>query len=158
MLDPGRNSPGDRGVAIAIEHVGSTSVPGLAAKPVIDMNIVVRRDDVPKATEILATLRYVHVGNQGIADREAFKYSFNKPAHHLYVTPDDSAELQRQILFRDYLRANPEVAQQYGELKQKLAKQYHDDRVAYTDAKTEFIVGVMQKALTDKERQISSYL
>lgn len=139
-------------VAIAIEHVGSTSVPGLAAKPVIDMCIVVRRDDVPKAIELLATLGYVHVGNQGIVDREAFKHSSNKPARHLYVTPDDSAELHRQILFRDYLRANPEVAKQYGELKKKTAEQYRNDRVAYTDAKTGFIVDVIQKAMPHRDR------
>lgn len=141
-------------VAIAIEHVGSTSVPGLAAKPVIDMNIVVRRDDVPQAIELLASLGYVHVGNQGIVDREAFKFSSAKPAHHLYVCPEDSVELQRHIFFRDYLRANPDVAQEYGELKKKLAEQYRNDRVAYTDAKTEFIAGVMQKAMTEKKEPI----
>jgi GrpB-like predicted nucleotidyltransferase (UPF0157 family) len=136
-------------VAIAIEHVGSTAVPGLAAKPVIDMNIVVRRHDIPKAIELLSTLGYVHVGDQGIVDREAFKYSSDKPAHHLYVSPDDSAEMQRQLLFRNYLRAHPEVAHQYGELKKKLAEQHRNDRVAYTDAKTGFIVGVIQKAAAE---------
>jgi GrpB-like predicted nucleotidyltransferase (UPF0157 family) len=81
--------PAVAGVADRIEHVGSTSVPGLAAKPIIDMTIVVRRQaDVPPAIDRLATLGYRHLGNLDIEDREAFEHPAGLPRHHLYVCPE----------------------------------------------------------------------
>ena len=81
--------PAIAGVALRIEHVGSTSVPGLAAKPIVDMTIVVaRRDDVAVAIGRLSTLGYRHKGNLGIEDREAFDEPPDLPRHNLYVCPE----------------------------------------------------------------------
>jgi GrpB-like predicted nucleotidyltransferase (UPF0157 family) len=97
--------------ALAIEHLGSTSVPGLAAKPVIDMAVVVPSvDDISLAIARLATLRYVHRGNLGIEGREAFRSPVELPAHHLYLCPASSLGLLNPLAVRDYLRVHPDVA------------------------------------------------
>jgi len=114
--------------AVAIEHVGSTSVPGLAAKPIIDLDVIVRSDEgVLLAIERLTAIDYAYRGNLGIAGREAFRAAVNDPAHNLYVCRSDSAALHDHLVFRDYLRAHPETAQIYGVLKRDLARQYSDD-------------------------------
>ena len=117
-------------LALGIEHVGSTSVQGLAAKPCIDIDVIIRDyavfDDVVKQLEAIG---YLHEGNLGIADREAFRYS-DKPhlmMHHLYVCPQDSAELHRHITFRDFLRSNPQAAQKYGQVKMTAAQMFPDN-------------------------------
>ena len=98
------------GLIVGIEHVGSTSVEGLSAKPCIDIDVIIKDysvfDDVVKA---LANIGYTHEGDLGIKDREAFKYS-NKEhlmQHHLYVCPQYSEELHRHITFRNFLCENP---------------------------------------------------
>lgn len=134
-------------VAVAIEHVGSTSVPGLAAKPIIDMDVVVPTSgDVPTAIERLADIGYIHQGNLGIEGREAFIAPPNTPDHHLYVCPQDSRELRRHVRFRDYLRRHPDAAKRYADLKRLLAERHRDDRGAYTQAKTEFITEILRIA------------
>ncbi|MNV51043.1 dephospho-CoA kinase/protein folding accessory domain-containing protein [compost metagenome] len=93
---------------MTIEHVGSTSVPGLSAKPIIDMDVVVAtRDDVKKAIQRLAILGYVHEGDLGAIGREAFIPPNGVPWHHLYVCTIDNAEYKRHIMFRDYLKSHP---------------------------------------------------
>ena len=127
-------------VAIAIEHVGSTAVPGLPAKDLIDMVVVVESDeDVIEATRRLEAIGYQARGNLGVEGREAFWWPEGEKRHHLYVSPTTSAELQAQVAFRDRLRTDPEVASAYVALKRELAERYRDDRLAYTEAKTEFI-------------------
>ena len=124
-------------LALAIEHVGSTSVPGLSAKPIIDIDVVVRRTDVGAAIKALATIGYEHEGNGGIEDREMFKYSGkeNLMEHHLYVCPEDSAELKRHVLFRDYLRAHPDAVQAYSQIKKEAAELYPHDIDSYINHK-----------------------
>ena len=126
------NAIGD--LIISIEHVGSTSVEGLSAKPCIDIDVVIRDYSVFDAVvSKLAEIGYVHEGDLGIKDREAFDYS-DKPhlqKHHLYVCPRDSAELRRHITFRDYLRANPEAVKTYGAVKETAAKLYPEDIDGY---------------------------
>lgn len=101
-------------LATAIEHVGSTSVEGLAAKPVIDLDIVARdRAAVPEIVARLSALGYVHRGNLGIPDREAFRPPQGSPPHHLYVCPARSAALRNHLLFRDYLRSNRDAMHEY---------------------------------------------
>lgn len=130
--------------ALVIQHVGSTSVPGLAAKPIIDMSVVVKSgEDVPRAIARLATLGYVHRGGLGIKDREAFQSPPDLPAHHLYVCPAESLALRNHVVLRDYLRAHPDVARQYGELKKQLAVEFHDDIDGYVAGKTTFIVDIL---------------
>jgi len=127
-------------VAVAIEHVGSTAVSGLAAKPVIDMVVVVEPHDLQTAVERLVAIGYVHQGNLGVEGREAFGVPEGERRHHLYVSPTDSEELRAQLAFRDRLRANPELAAKYEGLKRELAVRFRDDREGYTDAKTDFVI------------------
>jgi GrpB-like predicted nucleotidyltransferase (UPF0157 family) len=134
-------------VTLRIEHVGSTSVPGLAAKPIIDMTVVVaRRDDVPEAIARLATLGYQHRGNLGIEDREAFDEPAGLPRHNLYVCPEGTIGIVNQVAVREYLRANPEAADRYGELKKRLAAQFPDDIESYVFGKTDFVLDVLRRA------------
>ena len=133
--------------ALAIEHVGSTSVPGLAAKPVIDVSVVVSANvDIPIAIERLAILGHVHKGNLGVQDREAFDSPDGLPAHHLYVCPCDSLALINHLTVRNYLRSHPETAQAYGDVKKRLADQFPHDINSYVDGKTELILDILQDA------------
>lgn len=124
-------------VIIGIEHIGNTSVEGLSAKPIIDIDIIIKDYSVfDTVVGKLATLGYIHEGNLGIKDREAFDYKGNidLPKHHLYVCPESSAELHRHITFRDYLRNNPESVQKYSKVKEEGAKLFPDsidDYIAY---------------------------
>jgi GrpB-like predicted nucleotidyltransferase (UPF0157 family) len=127
-------------VAVAIEHVGSTAVPGLAAKPVIDLVVVVEPEDVQRAVERLVAIGYVHRGNLGVEGREAFSAPEDDPRHHLYVSPTDSEELRAQLAFRDRLRRDRALAAEYVALKRDLAVTFRDDRPGYTEAKTDFVV------------------
>jgi GrpB-like predicted nucleotidyltransferase (UPF0157 family) len=142
-----RISPALAGMALAIEHVGSTSVPGLAAKPIIDMTVVVAaRSDVPLAIQRLAAFGYRHRGNLGIEDREAFDHPSDLPRHNLYVCPQGTIGIANQVAVRDYLRAHAEVAHRYGELKKQLAAQFPDDIDAYVFGKTDFVLDVLRNA------------
>ena len=134
-------------VALRIEHVGSTSVPGLAAKPIVDMTVVVaRRSDVPPAIERLATLGYRHLGNLDIEDREAFDHRADLPRHNLYVCPEGTIGVVNQVAVRDYLRAHPEAARRYGALKKQLAAQFPTDIASYVFGKTDFVLDVLRQA------------
>lgn len=131
-------------IALVIEHVGSTSVAGLAAKPVMDLDIVVKRDILPEVILRLGCLGYVHEGDLGVPDREAFKYE-SKPdlmRHHLYVCPEDSMEYQRHIAFRNYLRAHPADCERYSRLKIMLAQKFPQDINQYIKGKEAFILEV----------------
>jgi GrpB-like predicted nucleotidyltransferase (UPF0157 family) len=127
-------------VVVAIEHVGSTAVAGLAAKPVIDLVVVVEPEDVQLAVERLVEIGYVHRGNLGVEGREAFDAPQVDRPHHLYVSPTDSEELRAQLALRDRLRRDAELAAEYEAVKRKLAVRFRDDRPGYTEAKTDFVV------------------
>ena len=130
------------GLALVIEHVGSTSVPGLSAKPIIDIDVVIA--GAALLSDVIAALRgigYRHEGDLGIAGREAFDYE-GKPhlrRHHLYVCPRDSAELKRHIAFRDYLRAHPEAVRAYSRIKEEGAALYPNDIDGYIEHKSPLI-------------------
>jgi GrpB-like predicted nucleotidyltransferase (UPF0157 family) len=126
-------------LAVAIEHVGSTAVPGLAAKPVIDLVVVVEPDRVQAAVDRLSAIGYVHRGNLGVEGREAFDAPEGERRHHLYVSPTDSEELRAQLAFRDRLRESPALAARYEALKRELAVTFRHDRPGYTEAKTDFV-------------------
>ena len=134
------------GLALAVEHVGSTSVPGLAAKPVIDLDVVVRPADLDQAIGQLATLGYVHRGELGVPGRHAFRPPPGEPKHHLYLCVAGSEGLRDHLRFRDHLRAHPGVAREYAALKQRLARAYGTDRDGYQEAKRAFIDAVTQQA------------
>jgi GrpB-like predicted nucleotidyltransferase (UPF0157 family) len=134
-------------LAAAIEHVGSTAVPSLAAKPIIDIDVLLTPEaSISAAIDRLATLGYVHQGDLGIPGREAFLTPANSVPHHLYVCPSGSREFQRHLAFRDYLRTHPHAAAAYGELKKSLASHFRDNRSAYTDAKSGFVEDILSRA------------
>lgn len=125
---------------IAVEHVGSTSVPGLAAKPIIDLIVVIAsRAALPMMIAALERIGYRYEGDLGIAGREAFRWPRGEDRHHLYVCDRESPELQRQLAFREYLRSEPEERDRYVQLKRQLAGRHRTDRAAYTSGKSEFI-------------------
>ena len=119
---------------LGIEHVGSTAVEGLSAKPCIDLDVVIEDYAVfPAVVQKLAAIGYIHEGDLGIKDREAFCYR-DKPHlmnHHLYVCPRDSRELHRHITFRDFLRSNPEAVRNYSRVKEQAAELYPEDINGY---------------------------
>ena len=130
-----------------IEHVGSTSVPGLAAKPVIDILVGIRSlGDTPHFVPLLQAIGYIYVPEYEVdlPERRYFKkVTATAHTHHLHVAETYSKFFHDHIHFRDVLRAHPDVAAAYAELKLNLAAQYRNDRSAYTHAKSGFI----QKAL-----------
>ena len=144
----GRVAPALGEIAAAIEHVGSTAVPGLAAKPVIDIDVLLAANDaMPNAIARLAAIGYEHEGDLGVAGREAFRHAPDLPVHHLYVCTPDCAEYRRHIAFRDWLRAHPDDAKAYGALKFRLAEQFRFDRNGYGIAKTEFVEHILRQAM-----------
>ena len=145
-----------RDAASRIEHVGSTSVPGLAAKPILDVDVVIAdHARFPLVRTRLGELGYVHLGDLDVPGREAFGRSgaavpkAEPPRHwmehHLYVCVEGARELRRHIAFRDHLRANPSDADAYATLKRELARRFTDDREAYTDAKSEFVESILAR-------------
>ena len=132
-------------LALSIEHVGSTAVPGLAAKPVIDIDVIIASTRLlPEAIECLATLGYRHKGDLGVVGREAFRATQPRQAHHLYVCAVGAGPLLDHIRCRDALRADPRRAAAYADLKYRLAAQCGEDRVAYTTGKTVFVERVLR--------------
>ena len=124
---------------IGIEHVGSTSVRGMSAKPCIDLDVIIKDysvfDDI---RDKLAAIGYIHEGDLGIKDREAFKYS-DKPhlmQHHLYVCPRDSEELHRHVAFRNFLRSSPDAVRKYSETKETAARLFPNDIDKYIEYKS----------------------
>jgi GrpB-like predicted nucleotidyltransferase (UPF0157 family) len=137
---------------IAIEHLGSTSVPGLAAKPVIDMVAAVATlNDAKHIIEPLAALGYDYVPEYEVElpERRYFRKRWRGPEgdkYHLHVVELGSEFWQRHLAFRDYLRRHPEAVREYAELKRRLAIKHGTDIDAYTEAKSDFIRGIEQKA------------
>ena len=136
----------DGGVdVLAIEHVGSTSVPGLAAKPIIDLDVVVRADGVAAASAVLEGLGYVALGEMGVPQRWAFRRPAGTVAHNLYVTVDGSLNLRNHLGLRDTLRADPDLRDRYGAVKLALAEQT-DDIEVYIDGKTDIVLEILARA------------
>jgi GrpB-like predicted nucleotidyltransferase (UPF0157 family) len=102
--------------------------------------------DLPAAVARLAARGYVHEGDLGIPGREAFRPPPDLPRHHLYVVAAGAAELRRHLLFRDHLRAHPDAARAYADLKRAAATRVGDDRAAYTRAKDEFVAAILREA------------
>jgi GrpB-like predicted nucleotidyltransferase (UPF0157 family) len=132
------------GVAVRIEHVGSTSVPGLSAKPIIDVDAIVEARDVTAAIERLASLGYEHQGDLGVPQREAFRHG-HAPAHNLYVCVAGSLHLRNHLTLRDALRAYPDLVREYGALKRDLALRFPQDIEAYVAGKTAFVTRILER-------------
>lgn len=144
-----------RDLAIRIDHHGSTSVPGLAAKPIIDIQVSVARLRPLEIYETrLASLDYVHVAHADDAVCPFFHRPAGRPhTHHVHLVRSGSAEERRTLAFRDYLRARPGVARAYEALKRELAHRHAvatpESHEAYADDKTAFVVRVTQQALAE---------
>jgi GrpB-like predicted nucleotidyltransferase (UPF0157 family) len=133
-----------------IQHVGSTSIPGLVAKPILDIAIAVC--DFEAATiciEPIEGLGYVYRGEFGIPRRHYFAKGEPR-THHLHMNEIDSVDYENQILFRDYLIRHPDVAQAYAALKLDLARRFPADRDAYLAGKAPFIEHVLALARVAK--------
>lgn len=126
---------------LRIEHVGSTSVVGLAAKAIIDIDIIYENDsNFSEICVVLARLGYYHNGNQGIPQREAFKRQkgstphpiLDTIPHHLYACPKDSRELKRHLSFRNFLRNNDWARDEYTSIKMDIAQQTNQDKEIYS--------------------------
>ena len=138
------NAIGD--LIIDVEHVGSTSVEGMSAKPCIDIDVIIKDysafDIIVSRLEMIG---YINEGNLGIKDREAFKY-FNKPhfrTHHLYVCPQKSEELYRHITFRDFLRSNVDAVKKYSYVKETAARLFPHDIEKYMEYKLENLLLIL---------------
>jgi GrpB-like predicted nucleotidyltransferase (UPF0157 family) len=133
-------------LAVSIEHVGSTAVPGLAAKPVIDIDVLLRSStDLPIVIRRLAELGYEHRGDLGVSGREAFRAKDEGVQHHLYVCMPESREYKRHIAFRNYLREHAADADDYAVLKRELAGKFGSNRDAYNKAKGQFVRRILQR-------------
>jgi len=138
---------------LAIEHIGSTAVPGLAAKPIIDLMVGVRSlVDGQRAISPLAALGYVYWAEDPRLDRMFLVKGMppygTQRTHHVHIV-EAYGEFWERLLFRDYLRTHPDEAQRYAALKRKLAGRFCNDRERYTEGKSEYIEAVMQKARTE---------
>jgi len=141
-------------LAAGIEHVGSTAVPGLDAKPIVDVDVVIRRrEDLGDVVRRLAELGYEHLGDLGIVGREAFRSAPGSPRHHLYVCAAGAAPLQAHLTLRDVLRGDPKLAAEYAALKRELAERFRDDRDAYTEGKSAFITAVLLRERAGGEKR-----
>jgi GrpB-like predicted nucleotidyltransferase (UPF0157 family) len=142
----------DPSLISGLEHFGSTAVPGLSAKPIIDILIAVRSlaDAQTSFVEALRKLDYVYWAENPKKDRMFFVKGMppfgSRRSHHVHVT-ETHGEMWQRLAFRDYLRAHPGEAEIYEQLKRRLATEHQTDREAYTDAKSAYIESVMRKAI-----------
>jgi GrpB-like predicted nucleotidyltransferase (UPF0157 family) len=133
---------------IAIHHIGSTSVPGLKAKPIIDMMPVVQSlDAVDMHNQEMIDLGYISKGENGIAGRRYFQKGGDNRTHHVHIYQVESDEINRHLAFRDYLRIHPDVRAIYGDLKEKLAQQFPYEIDSYISGKERLVRDIEEKAL-----------
>jgi GrpB-like predicted nucleotidyltransferase (UPF0157 family)/quercetin dioxygenase-like cupin family protein len=152
-LESGRVAAALGDVLVAIHHVGSTSVPGCDAKPIIDMLAVVA--DLARldaSTPQLESLGYEAMGEFGIPGRRYFRKgsAFEDRTHQIHAFEEGSSEIDRHLAFRDFLRAHPEAAAEYVALKRRLAATHPNDVAAYTEGKTDFIRAIEARSLARK--------
>lgn len=134
------------GLNVALEHTGSTAVPGLTAKPIIDILAgVVNAEDRTGVITVLQSAGYVHRGEQGIPGREFFRRGEPRQ-YHLHLTRIGSQFWLDHRDFRDWLRTHWDAATEYAALKQALAERFPEDRTAYIDGKTRFVESVLRTA------------
>ena len=133
-----------------LHHIGSTSIPGMHAKPILDLLLEVRAvEALDLATARFAELGYEAKGEYGIAGRRFFRKhdATGVRTHHLHAFDRDSAHARRHLAFRDYMIAHPDEARRYGALKQRLALAHPDDIEAYMDGKAPYIAEHQAKSL-----------
>ncbi|HET7627295.1 MAG TPA: GrpB family protein [Bacillales bacterium] len=135
-------------VSLRLHHIGSTSVPGLAAKPILDLlGEAESLEGIDAAEERLAALGYEARGENGIPGRRFFQKGGDARSHHLHLFRCGDANVLRHLAFRDYLCACPEVVRAYGQLKKRLAERFPADIEKYIAGKQEFVKQTERKAL-----------
>ncbi|MFN6483363.1 MULTISPECIES: GrpB family protein [unclassified Nostoc] len=135
---------------VAIHHIGSTAIPNIYAKPIIDLLVEV--ENIAKVDDCsldMEALGYEVMGEFGIPNRRFFRKhnETGTRTYHIHTFTARSSEVKRHLAFRDYMIAHSEDAQKYSELKRKLAKQYPNDIIGYMDGKDGFIKEMQRKAL-----------
>jgi GrpB-like predicted nucleotidyltransferase (UPF0157 family) len=137
---------------IAVHHIGSTSIPNMAAKPIIDILIEVRSiEAVSQYDTQMKAIGYTPRGENGIAGRRYFQKGGNKRTHHVHMYEKGNPAIERHLLFRDYLRAHPEIAEEYAVLKKQLAAQHPDCINLYIQGKDDWIKTAEEHAKRWKE-------
>jgi GrpB-like predicted nucleotidyltransferase (UPF0157 family) len=137
---------------LAVEHIGSTAVPGLPAKPIIDIAAAIADlRGVESLVPPLERLGYRYLGEYGLPGRHFFEKGA-PVTHHLHVVEETGEHWRVWRLFRDYLRSHPAEAERYADFKRGLAARYADDRDAYTRSKSEFVNAVLAKAGRERGR------
>ncbi len=135
---------------VVIHHIGSTAIPNIYAKPIIDLLIEVKDINlVREQTPAMVGLGYEAMGEYGLVGRRYFRKE-NPPGirtHHVHIYEIYSPEIERHLAFRDYMIAHPEQVEQYSHLKQELAQKYPEDIEGYMDGKDEFIKRIERKAI-----------
>ena len=135
---------------VVIHHIGSTAIPHIYAKPIIDFLIEVKDINlVTEQTPAMAALGYEAMGEYGLVGRRYFRKenSLGIRTHHVHIYEIYSPEIERHLAFRDYMIAHPEEAEQYSQLKQELAQKYPEDIEGYMDGKYEFVKRIERKAI-----------
>lgn len=143
-----------RDVILSIEHIGSTSIPGLGSKPIID--IMVGVSDLKQIAETQITrleqIGYEYVFKSDFPERRFFrKGKWRAGTHHLHIYKYKDKNWINNILFREYIKKDTRMLEEYFNLKKKLEQQYKHDRVAYTAGKSKFIERIIRMAMEDKE-------
>lgn len=134
---------------VAIRHIGSTAIPNIYAKPVVDLLVEVKDvTEVDRRSSAMKSLGYEVMGEYGIPDRRYFRRDNQEGVrtHNIHAFETGSAELERHIAFRDYMIAHPEDAQRYSELKRKLAEEHPQNIDGYMDGKDSFIKEMDRRA------------
>jgi len=144
-------------VDCTIEHVGSTAVPGMTAKPIIDLDIVIAQGTFAEVKERVESLGYVHQGDLGLPKREAFdlvdpEAKARLPEHHLYVCEEGVHELRKHLAFRDFMRRHPEWRGRLSRLKRELCVKHNNDRQAYIDGKADMVEEITKRAMESSQQ------
>ncbi|ANU21176.1 hypothetical protein BBI15_13760 [Planococcus plakortidis] len=136
------------GVCLDVKHIGSTAVPGLAAKPILDLLVIVSDiGAVDRFEEAFLKLGYRAKGENGLPRRRYFERGGNERTHHVHCYEQGDPEIVRHLAFRDFLRANPQIAGAYGELKISLAERYPWDIEQYIKGKQAMVQEIEKRAM-----------
>ena len=137
---------GDR--LLAVHHIGSTSVPGLSAKPILDiLPVVDSLDGIEAFDAAMEQIGYEAKGEFGMPGRRYYRKGGDNRTHHIHLYADGNPEIMRHVVFRDYLRQHPEEVEAYSTIKERLAHQYPEDISAYIAGKDSFVKTMEQRAL-----------
>lgn len=133
---------------IQIHHIGSTSVEGLSAKPIIDIMPVMKNiSRVDQYNEAMRKIGYEPKGENGLQGRRFFQKGGNQRTHHVHIYEQNHPDIARHLAFRDYLKAHPSIAKEYGNLKEELAKRYPFNIEAYINGKENLVLEIERKAV-----------